>query len=380
MLPDRHLAEFAEHVARLQSTQSTIARSLSLGLLASDQTGHVWFCNAIAANWLDIRVGDSLKTHLSPSWFDPTEWPLVWQSLQRGEVVCREQQQGEQWFEIRLEPLLYQSSSAPLEQADQPSTGLLLLLENITARKHMQADLYQVFNRGQEFNELKSRFISTISHEFRTPLTTIQLATELLESYDWSPQEQQEHCQQIYCAVQYMTQLLEDVLLIDKGEAGKLQFHPQSINLTEFCRKFVADVQMNLGSQHSLQLLCRGQSRPVQMDPKLLHQILVNLLSNAIKYSPDGGPIELIVQYQTAAVILQVCDQGIGIPDADRNRLFDYFHRANNVGTIAGTGLGLAIVKKSVELHGGSVLVESQLGLGTQVTVSLPVSPARVYC
>ena len=109
------------------------------------------------------------------------------------------------------------------------------------------------------------------------------------------------------------------------------------------------------------------------MDEKLLRQILENLLTNALKYSPSGSPIEFTLSYSTAQAVFQIRDQGIGIPEEDRQRLFEAFHRATNVGTIAGTGLGLAIVKKCVDLHKGQIVLESEVGVGTTFTITLPI-------
>lgn len=266
----------------------------------------------------------------------------------------------DQWISVNISPLSPDS--------------VLWVARDITERKRAEVEILKSLAKEKELNELKSRFVSMISHEFRTPLTTIQSATELLEYYEWSDEERQERFQQIHAAVQHMTQLLEDVLLIGKAEAGKLKYQPQLLDLTEFCQKLLSDLQLTTPDRRQISFVSRGNSEMVWIDTKLLRQILTNLLSNAIKYSPEGGSIGLELDYQSAHVKLHVWDEGIGIPATDRDRLFEAFYRATNVDAIQGTGLGLAIVKKCVDLHGGSISFATELGVGSTFTVLLPVS------
>lgn len=245
---------------------------------------------------------------------------------------------------------------------------------DITARKQAEAEVLRALEREKELSELKSRFISTASHEFRTPLTTILGSTELLEysSHRWTDEKKQKHYSQIRAAVQHMTQLLDDVLTISKSEAGKLPFNPVVLNLEAFCRQLVDEMQSSTRNHHTIEFTCSGTVLTAEADEKLLRQILQNLLSNAIKYSPTNSLIVFTLTCTEETAIFQICDQGIGIPQTDLQHLFESFHRANNVGTIAGTGLGLAIVKRAIELHCGDILVESELGKGTQFTVQIP--------
>lgn len=247
------------------------------------------------------------------------------------------------------------------------------LQQEICDRRRAEEQALEALIKEKEFSELKSRFVSTISHEFRTPLTMIQSSSELLEYYDCSETERLERLHQIQSAVQHMTNLLEDVLLMGQTEAQKLRLYPSRFNLTEVCQKVVTDIQLTAQPQHRIQLIDRNPKQEVYLDQKLLRQILYNLLSNAIKYSPKGGDVELILSHQDAFVVLQVRDRGIGIPKADQVKLFESFHRASNVGTTPGTGLGLAIVKKCVDLQQGFIFVESEIDVGTTFTVKLPI-------
>jgi signal transduction histidine kinase len=215
------------------------------------------------------------------------------------------------------------------------------------------------------------------SHEFRTPLATIQSSAELLERYShkWTVDKRAEHLRRIQTATRNMTALLEDVLLVGKAEAGKLEFAPAPLNLEKFCRDMIEELQLGLGAKHSLVLTIEGDGTAAYLDEKLLRHILSNLLSNAIKYSLPGSEVSLGLTCQAGQASLVIRDQGIGIPPADRARLFEAFHRADNVKNIPGTGLGLAIVKNSVDVHGGTLEVYSQLGVGTTITVTLPMQP-----
>lgn len=246
---------------------------------------------------------------------------------------------------------------------------------DITKLKQAEAEIVQALERERELSELRSGFVSLVSHEFRTPLTTIQSSAELLERYNnkLSDEKKQNHYRRIQHAVQRMTQLLEDVLTIGKAEAGKLNFTPFPIDLVTFCRDLVESLQMSTKPQHQLDFVVIGEARDAQMDEKLLSHILTNLLTNAIKYSPDGGKVQFDLVCDRTWVIFRIRDAGIGIPPEDLERLFESFGRASNVGAIPGTGLGLAIVKRCVDLHEGEITVESEVEVGTTFTVTLPL-------
>ena len=248
---------------------------------------------------------------------------------------------------------------------------------DITELKQAEAEIVKALERERELSELRSQFVSLVSHEFRTPLTTIQSSAELLERYNnrLSDEKKQNHYRRIQHAVQRMTHLLEDVLTIGKAEAGKLKFTPSPIDLVAFCRDLVESLQMSAKPQHQLNFVVIGDGSDAQMDEKLLGHILTNLLTNAIKYSPDGGTVQFDLVCDRTWAIFRIQDSGIGIPHEDLERLFESFGRASNVGAIPGTGLGLAIVKRCVDLHKGEITVKSEIGVGTTFTVTLPLQP-----
>ncbi|HBB34304.1 MAG TPA: hypothetical protein DDZ80_04855 [Cyanobacteria bacterium UBA8803] len=254
------------------------------------------------------------------------------------------------------------------------------IAEDITERKRAETEILNALAKEKELGDLKSRFVSITSHEFRTPLTTILSTTELLEYYDWTKEEELEQLHLIQEAVHQMLDLLEDTLFMSTSEAGQLPFHPVPLNLHEFCQGVVAEIERGISwkrfptdIQHSITFVSQGENFLAYMDRKLLRQILTNLLLNAIKYSPTGGTVRFELSCQGNESIFQIQDRGIGIPPEDQPRLFEFFHRGRNVGSIDGTGLGLAIVKKCVDLHGGQIVVNSDVGIGTTFTVKLPL-------
>ena len=250
---------------------------------------------------------------------------------------------------------------------------VIAIIRDITERKRAEEDIRNALKKEKELNELKSRFVAMTSHEFRTPLATILSSAELLEHYShkWSEEKKISHLQRIQTAVKHMTELLNYVLLLGKAEAGKLEFKPKPLDLEQFCRELVEEMQLN-ASSHRIIFHAQNQYPTACLDEKLLRHILSNLLSNAIKYSPESDEVRFDLIGEGGEAIFRIQDRGIGIPAAEQAQLFDSFHRASNVGNISGTGLGLAIVKRAVDLHGGKIAVESQVEVGTTFTVTLP--------
>jgi signal transduction histidine kinase len=254
---------------------------------------------------------------------------------------------------------------------------VMAIIRDITERKRVETDILNALEKEKELNELKSRFVTMASHEFRTPLATIFSSSELLEYYShkWSEEKKIKHQQRIQSSVKHMTSLLDDVLLIGKADAGKLEFQPKPIDIIQFCRDLVEEVQVTTTS-HTINFCIQEQLSQLEglIDDKLLRHIIINLLTNAVKYSPEGREVIFDLKCDRTSAIFAIQDRGIGISVEDQQKLFESFHRGQNVSNIPGTGLGLAIVKKSVDLHGGTITVQSQLEVGTKFTVVLPLN------
>lgn len=262
----------------------------------------------------------------------------------------------------------------PIKNSAGEVDRIVGIAEDITEYKKTEQEVRLALAKEQELNELKSRFMSMTSHEFRTPLTTILSSAELLKNYSHklSDEKKQIHLARIQVSVQNLIQMLNDILLLGKAEAGKLEFNPELIDLREFCQGLVEEFQLGVNDRLSLVFTDECPLSSVYMDEKLLGHILNNLITNAIKYSPAGSVVNFQLIYQDKSVIFRVQDSGIGIPQDELTHLFESFYRAKNVGNIPGTGLGLPIVKKAVDLHGGIITVDSEVGVGTTFTVTIP--------
>jgi PAS domain S-box-containing protein len=256
---------------------------------------------------------------------------------------------------------------------DAIESKIVVNSRDITERKRLE-EVRLALEREKELSVLKTRFFSMASHEFRTPLSTVLAAAQLLEnSLSDSSEKRLRNLRRIQDSVKNMVQLLDDILTINRAETGKLEFNPKPLALEKFCRQFVEEMQLSAGNQHTLTFVCQGECINVRLDEKLLRSILANLLSNAIKYSPRGGQVHCFLKFESDCVKLQIRDRGVGISAEDRKQLFEPFYRGKNVRHISGTGLGLVVVKKCVDLHGGSIEIASHLGQGTTATIVLPL-------
>jgi signal transduction histidine kinase len=228
--------------------------------------------------------------------------------------------------------------------------------------------------REQQQNELKTRFVSATSHEFRTPLTTILSSSQMLATYGerWDAERRQTHFERITTAAFHMTEMLEEILLIGRAEMGVLAANPVELDLHEFCRTLVEGLSRAAQRSGAVELSLAGE-RWVQLDRRLLTHVLGNLVENALKYSEPASTVRLSVTVRDSGVECVVEDTGIGMAEADIPHLFDSFYRGQNVGTVAGTGLGLAVVKRAIDVQGGSIEVQSDYGRGTVVRVWLPL-------
>src|SRR2546425_2981714 len=242
-----------------------------------------------------------------------------------------------------------------------------------------EAELLTAVQREKELSEMKSKFVSTASHEFRTPLATMLSSAELLEHYaeSLSPAEKAHLLQTIQGGAKRMSEMIDDVLTLGRAESGVLKLNLGPTNLRELCSRVVSEFRIAQGKEHIITLDDRFDRVEAHMDERLLRHILNNLLSNAVKYSPPGSEVTFSLARRGEQVAIEIQDRGIGIPLEDQPRMFESFHRASNVENRPGTGLGLAIVKKAVELHGGEISLTSAVGSGTRFTVMIPLRPIR---
>jgi signal transduction histidine kinase len=222
---------------------------------------------------------------------------------------------------------------------------------------------------------LRENFVRSVSHEFRTPLSIILSSKELLERYDerLSPESRQQHLQKIGDEVDYMVQMLEDVLIVSKARAIGLEIQPEPVEVENFCQEIIGEVKVAHPHNQQIEFVCPEKIGCILLDKRLLHYMLANLLSNAIKFSLPEQIVRLEVVRQDTSLVFQVADQGIGIPKEEQEHIFEPFYRARNNKRVKGAGLGLALVQSSVEAYGGTILLDSTEGVGTTFTISLPV-------
>lgn len=322
-------------------------------------------------------IGENFFTYIHPDDL-ANIYPLLTQALSNSEdihpIEFRRRHQDGQWrtFEALPKALSFSQTTQSLVDSD-PSPKIVMNSRDITERKRLD-EVRLALEREKELSALKTRFFSMISHEFRTPLSTVLAAAQLLENSPkaWENSEKRErNLHRIQDSVKNMVQLLDDILTINRAETGNLEFNPEWLDLETFARNFVEEMQLSAGVQHRLFFVCRGKNTVVYADKKLLRSIFANIISNAIKYSPTGGQIQCSLTFEAQSVQIQIRDRGLGIPTEAQKQLFEPFYRAKNVRHIEGTGLGLVVVQKCVDLHQGSIEIASEAGRGTTVTVRL---------
>ncbi|GBF81048.1 PAS domain S-box protein [Aphanothece sacrum] len=313
-------------------------------------------------------IGQNFFAYIHPDDFEQTSYSIT-NAIQNPEVAkpieFRYQHQDSSWRTLEAISQRFVD--------DSNESRIVVNSRDITERKRLE-EVRLALEREKELSTLKTRFFSMASHEFRTPLSTALAAAQLLENSltTWDDTEKRlRNLRRIQDSVKNMVQLLDDILMINRAETGKLEFNPQLLDIEKFCRQFVEEIQLSVDSQYPINFVCESDNNQVCLDEKLLRSILANLLSNAIKYSPQGGEIKVSLKLDLETVILQISDQGIGISSEDQKQLFEPFHRGKNVRNISGTGLGLVFTKKCVDLHGGNIAVKSVLDVGTMVTVTL---------
>lgn len=284
----------------------------------------------------------------------------------RAEQELQEQQQELKKVSERIRRL-----NVELEfKVEERTSGLQDALHQLEIS---QAEMKQLLDRERELGEIKSRFVSMASHEFRTPLSTILSSATLASKYPKESQQEnrEKHLSRIRDSVEHLNGLLEDFLAIGKLEEGKLTVEVSAFDLNDFVHELVEEMNLQLQAGQRIQVKLEG-ARSFSTDKRLLKNALLNLLSNAIKFSPIDQVIELTLQDNDGGKMIFVRDQGMGIPAEDQAHLFTNFFRATNATQIQGTGLGLALVKRYADLMGGTVGLQSELGKGTTITLKLP--------
>ncbi|TXD67636.1 HAMP domain-containing histidine kinase [Polaribacter glomeratus] len=245
-------------------------------------------------------------------------------------------------------------------------------IELLTIERKLRLSL----SKEIELNELKSRFVSTASHEFRTPLSVIIFAAGSIKKYrsKMAPFMIDAKLAKIETQAMHMTALIEDILIVGQADAGKTRNKPLYVNLGDFILKIIDEVQSSSQKSHKIELIDteKLKSGTIFIDEKLGRNIFINLINNAVKFSPDANKVIVNVSSEENYIVISITDFGIGIPKSKLKSIFIPFSRGNNVDLIQGTGLGLSIVKGAIDIIGAEIEVQSIIGKGATFTVKIP--------
>lgn len=277
--------------------------------------------------------------------------------------------------EINSNGMFYATTAIPLVDSNNRVNEILCVIQNLTERKRMEQELLNAFIKEKELGELKSRFVTMASHEFRTPLTSILASTFLLENLSGSDYDKEKtiHTNRVKRSVNNLTTILNEFLSLQKLEENRINVVHTKINIPEFIQDdLIGEMDVVKKSGQSIEYTHSGESM-LSLDHHILWSIITNLLSNSIKYSKAGDTIQIASEFKDNTFKLVVNDNGIGIPEDEQKNIFGRFYRARNALNIEGTGLGLHIVQKYVHLLNGTITFESQLDKGTIFTVILPI-------
>lgn len=255
------------------------------------------------------------------------------------------------------------------------NSTITALEKEILERKKAEEESRKALDRERELNELKSKFVSIASHEFRTPLTSVMSSASLIDQYieRQEPDKIKKHVQRIKSSVNHLTSILNDFLSLGKLEEGKIDVKKEVINIDEFTKEVREEITPTLKPGQDLIIEQKSRFVEISTDPRIFRNILFNLISNASKYSDENKRIWIECIQKTDKVDFIIRDEGIGIPKEDQKHMFDRFFRASNAGQVQGTGLGLNIVKRYVDLLGGSISFSSEYGKGSIFTVTIPI-------
>lgn len=260
------------------------------------------------------------------------------------------------------------------ERTEELEKTNMALEQQISVTQKAEKEATKALERERELNELKSRFVSMASHEFRTPLSTILSSTSLIERYQDQPashEKQKRHLLKIKAAIGNLNGILDDFLSLSRLEEGRLEVDLQPVALRPICQQVIEELTPLLKPGQQINFSTSGEPTPVTGDSKIIKNIIINLMSNAIKYSEEK--ITMHAAFDEGRLVeVSIVDYGMGIPEEDQKHLFERFFRAKNATNIQGTGLGLNIVKKYIEMLGGDINFKSELNKGTEFKVCLP--------
>jgi PAS domain S-box-containing protein len=388
-----HKYQIEQQLIEREKFFSTILQSAGDAIITTDASAKITYLNPVAetlTGWTQTEaVGQTAMQVVRLVNAATGEFVAnnpVAQVLQEGRILYLEEGLALVARDGRQTPV--SDSASPIALNAEAPTGVVLVIsdasdrqridqleDEVRERQRSEDETLEILTAERALSELKSNLIATISHEFRTPLTIILTSTELLSHFDAQiePERREAYLDRIRAATKRLNQLVEDVMTFSQAEAGILRLNVALIDVVSLCQELIEEQLLIHERSHQFNYAHEGSEAEVCLDEVLLRHILTNLLENAVKYSPQQSTVTVRSHREENQVVFEIQDQGIGISTADQQRLFSPFFRASNVGTIPGTGMGLSIVKKCVDLHQGSLTVESKVNVGTKFTVTLPI-------
>lgn len=364
-----------DHLAQTLSEREAILETTAVGIMFI-QAGRIkWANDALEQSMLGWSDGEIIGKTGEVAFADHADWSrflkecipeLESTGTYSGDWHVRRKDGSGWWCHM---------SAKALNPADL-GAGTMWFFLDVSGRKRAEEEVRRALSRERELSELKTRFMSMTSHEFKTPLAAILSSVELLEDFGDLPEaERRELIRIVKASIAKMTGMIDQVMLIGRAESDRLEFRPAPADPAALAMQIARETQHALENRCPVQVRVKGVPGECMLDAKLLSHVLGNLLTNAIKYSNAGTPVELELESRPGSLTFLVIDRGIGIPPEDQPRLFESFHRARNVGNVEGTGLGLTIVRQCVLLHRGTVDFESVPGKGSVFIVCIPVEP-----
>lgn len=362
--------ERTEELRQSQILYSTIARKFPNGTInIFDRNLNYVFVEGEGL----YNLGITSELLVGTSYLDRVPKELQQDIRKKLKAVLRGSNQS---FELTVGVRYYLMNAVGLKNERGTIDRILLVEQNITNQKKAEVDMRQALVKEQELGELKSRFVSMASHEFRTPLSTVLSSANLLEKYldmEDSLERQTKHIRRIRSSVRNLTNILNDFLSLDKLEEGKIETHPSTWSVVELTRDIIEELSDYRKEGQKIIHEHKSPKEEVFLDQNVIRNILINLLSNAMKYSSQGDEVEVRTAVKRSRLHLEVQDHGIGIPVEEQKHMFERFFRAGNAVNLDGTGLGLNIVHKYLELMGGKITFESEEGKGTNFIVVVPI-------
>jgi PAS domain S-box-containing protein len=383
-------------LVQIMQFQKAVLDNSGVMIIATDPNGTINLFNQAAENLLGYKAHEIIGIH-NPSFYHDAEETNK-RALKLSKELNREitpgfevyvvksknnQDNKQEWTYVKKDGTRFPVSLSITAFRDKQNviTGFLGVGVDISETKRNEDELKKALDRERELNEMKSRFVSTASHEFRTPLSTVLSSTYLLQKYTntESQPKREKHIERIISSVNLLTDILNDLLSVGKIEEGKVAPKFSRFNITDHIKRYIDEIKSIQKKGQRVIFTHRGEDE-VWLDPSLLKHIIGNLLSNAIKFSPEDSCINIETKIADSLLRLHIKDKGMGIPKEDQQHIFERFFRAVNATDVQGTGLGLHIVQKYTELMNGKIKFISEQGKGTEFFIEIKMNGTKNNC